>query len=220
MAAMLFRGFFIDFDLPSPRKSAKAGAVPKGFRAARLDDVIEVFDQRRVPLSARERERRKGPYPYHGATSVLSYVDDYLFDGAYVLVGEDGSVINPDGAPVTQYAWGKFWVNNHAHVLRGKNGISTEHLLLHLQHSSVAPFITGAVQQKLTQANLRRIPFLLPPHEVCRAFEEAIAPLYAQLRANTEKSRTLVELREALLPRLISGELSATRAEHMTAAAD
>ena len=138
----------------------------------------------------------------------MDYVDDYLFDGIYALMGEDGSVINGDGTPVMQYVWGKFWVNNHAHVLRAKKGICTEHLLLHLKKSNIAAFVTGAVQPKLNQGNMNRIPFILPPPEIGEAFARTIEPLFAQVRANTDQSRALATLRDALLPKLLSGELS------------
>ncbi len=184
--------------------------VPTGWRATTLGEVIEIFDSKRIPLSGREREARKGRYPYHGAASVMDYVDDYLFDGIYALMGEDGSVINDDGTPVLQYVWGKFWANNHAHVLRGKNGISTEHLLLHLKGCNIAPFVNGAVQPKLNQGNMNRIPFMLPPPEIGQAFAKTIEPLFAQIRANTEQSRTLATLRDTLLPKLLSGEVSIT----------
>jgi type I restriction enzyme S subunit len=138
----------------------------------------------------------------------MDYVDDFLFDGIYALMGEDGSVINDDGTPVLQYVWGKFWVNNHAHVLRGKNGVSTEHLLLHLKGCNIAPFVNGAVQPKLNQGNMNRIPFMLPPPEIGQAFANTIDPLFAQIRANTEQSRTLATLRDTLLPKLLSGEIT------------
>jgi restriction endonuclease S subunit len=201
--AALFPGSFQDSPI---------GHIPTGWRAAHLGDVVEVFDSKRVPLSGREREQRKGKYPYHGAASVMDYVDDFLFDGIYTLMGEDGSVINGDGTPVMQYVWGKFWVNNHVHVLRGKNGICTEHLLLHLKNSNIAAFVTGAVQPKLNQGNMNRIPFTLPPKEIGEAFAKTIEPLFAQIRANTDQSRTLATLRDTLLPKLLSGELSVAEA--------
>jgi type I restriction enzyme S subunit len=228
-AQALFQSWFVDFDpvrakldgrTPSGMDAATAalfpdsfeesplGHIPKGWRAGSLREVIEVFDFKRVPLSGREREQRKGSYPYHGAASVMDYVDDYLFDGIYMLMGEDGSVINDDGTPVTQYVWGKFWVNNHAHVLRGKNGIFTEHLLLHLKDSNIASFVTGAVQPKLNQGNMNRIPFIIPPPEISQAFGEKIDPLFSRIRANTDQSRNLATLRDTLLPKLLSGELS------------
>jgi type I restriction enzyme S subunit len=143
----------------------------------------------------------------------MDYVDSYLFDGIYLLMGEDGSVVRDDGTPVLQYVWGKFWVNNHAHVLRGRDGFSTEHLLLHLQSSNITAFVTGAVQPKLNQGNMNRMPVLLPAAVVCQAFSDEIQPLYAQFRANAEQSRSLAALRDTLLPKLLSGELRVSEAE-------
>ena len=234
MARALFQSWFVDFDPvrakldgrpPTALDTATAalfpahfdhkaeGAVPKGWRATTLGEVIEISDSKRIPLSGREREARRGKYPYHGAASVMDCVDDFLFDGIYALMGEDGSVINEDGTPVLQYVWGRFWVNNHAHVLRGKNGISTEHLLLHLKGSNIAPFVNGAVQPKLNQGNMNRIPFMLPPPEIGQAFAKTIDPLFAQIRAKTDQSRTLATLRDTLLPKLLSGELSVAETE-------
>ena len=231
LARALFQSWFVDFDpvrakldgrkpigldettaalFPAHFDHKSEGVVPTGWLATTLGEVIEISDSKRIPLSGREREARQGKFPYHGAASVMDYVDDFLFDGIYALMGEDGSVINEDGTPVLQYVWGKFWVNNHAHVLRGKKGISTEHLLLHLKGSNIAPFVNGAVQPKLNQGNMNRIPFMLPPPEIGQAFAKTIEPFFAQIRATTEESRTLATLRDTLLPKLLSGELSAT----------
>ena len=234
IARALFQSWFVDFDpvrtkldgrtpsgldpataalFPDSFEESPLGLIPKGWQVGSLGEVIDIYDSKRVPLSGREREQRKGSYPYHGAASVMDHVDDYLFDGIYMLLGEDGSVINDDGTPVIQYVWGKFWVNNHAHVLQGKNGICTEHLLLHLKQSNIAAFVTGAVQPKLNQGNMNRIPFMLPSEEIGQAFAKAIEPLFAQIRANSDQSRILATLRDTLLPKLLSGELSVREAE-------
>ena len=89
-----------------------------------LSDVFEIFDSRRIPLSSQERAEREKIYPYYGAAGLLDYVDNFIFDGIFVLMGEDGSVVTEEGYPYLQYIWGQFWVNNHAHILQGKNGIS------------------------------------------------------------------------------------------------
>ena len=198
IAQTLFKSWFIDSTLTK---------LPKGWRETTLEDAIEIHDSKRIPLSSRERAERKGKIPYHGAASVMDYVDDYLFDGVYVLIGEDGSVVNEDNTPVLQYVWGQFWVNNHAHVLSGKNGVSIEHLFLFLKTVNIRPCVTGAVQPKLNQGNLCRVPFVLPPETICKEFAALIEPMFARIRANAEESRTLVELRDALLPKLLSGEL-------------
>lgn len=149
----------------------------------------------------------------------MDHVDDFLFDGIYFLMGEDGSVADTDGYPITQYVWGKFWVNNHAHILQGKNGISTEHVMLFAKRTSIQPYITGAVQAKLSQSNMWRIPFLMPLKAISESFGELIAPLYNRLRHNSDKAQTLATLRDNLLPRLISGQLRLPEAQTATEAA-
>jgi type I restriction enzyme S subunit len=143
----------------------------------------------------------------------MDYVDDYLFDGIYLLLGEDGSVMRENGLAVTQYVWGRFWVNNHAHVLRGKGPVSTEQAYLHFSFEPVAPFVTGAVQPKLSQGRMNSIPFVFAGEKICVAFSDLVGPWFARLRASTEEARTLAALRDTLLPRLISGELRVTDAE-------
>lgn len=191
---------------------------PDGWSERPLADFIDIHDSRRVPLSGKQRAKRQGPYPYHGAAGVMDGVDDFLFDGVHVLLGEDGSVVKADGRPYTQYVWGKFWVNNHAHVLRGR-GITSETLLVFLDQCDVAPFVTGAVQPKLSQGNLKAIPFIDAGDAVLQRFGEIVDPLFAQIRGTTEESRTLTQLRDTLLPKLISGELRIKDAEQFVEAA-
>jgi len=206
IAQAIFKSWFVD---------AIRNGLPEGWQYGTLRDAIAIHDSKRIPLSGRQRAERQGKYPYYGAASVMDYVDDFLFDGVYVLIGEDGSVVNDDDSPVLQYVWGKFWVNNHAHVLTGQNGISVEHLFLFLQTVNIRPFITGAVQPKLNQGNLCRIPFTLPPESVNQGFARLVEPLFARIRANDEQSSTLAALRDALLPKLISGELRVPDAERI-----
>jgi type I restriction enzyme, S subunit len=129
------------------------------------------------------------------------------------LVGEDGSVVGDSGFGVTQYVWGKLWVNNHAHVLQGKGAVSTEQLYLYFHFEPVAPYVTGAVQPKLSQGRMNMIPFLFAGENVCRAFRELSDPLFAKLRSCAEETRILTALRDTLLPKLISGELRVKAAE-------
>ena len=120
----------------------------------RLEDVIELFDSKRIPLSSREREQRKGIYPYYGATGILDYVNGFLFSGEYVLFAEDGTVTDTNGHPIVQLVNGSFWVNNHAHILKGKNGWHDYTLYVALKQLNVDKAVTGAVQPKINQANL------------------------------------------------------------------
>lgn len=193
----LFPDRFVDSEL---------GSIPAGWEVKKLGRVIDIHDSKRIPLNSRERAKRKGPYPYYGATSIMDYVDDYLFEGVYVLMGEDGSVIDNNGHPVTQYIWGKFWVNNHAHVLTG-NEISNEHLYLALKNTNIRPYVTGAVQPKVNQKNLQSIQIVLPSKEITEEFDSCINPFFELFRHNSEEVETFTKLRDTLLPKLISGEL-------------
>ena len=229
IARTLFRSWFVDFDpvrakaegrqpegmdaetaalFPDRFVDSELGPIPEGWRATTLGDVIEIHDSKRVPLSSQQRAKRRGPFPYYGATSIMDYVDEYLFDGVYLLVGEDGSVINDDQSPIVQYVWGQFWVNNHAHVLTPAGEISTEHLALALRHSNIAPFVTGAVQAKVSQGNLRRVPILRASDLLNARFAQLIAPLFSGFRANSEESLTMAALRDTLLPELLSGRIT------------
>lgn len=106
------------------------GTIPEEWHLGTVAEIIELHDAKRIPLSSRERANLAKIYPYYGATSVMDYVDRYLFDGIYLLLGEDGTVIDSKGYPILQYVEGKFWVNNHAHIITGKNNLSVELLYL------------------------------------------------------------------------------------------
>ena len=126
-----------------------------------LGDYIEVYDNFRKPLSSISRNTDK-IYPYYGATGILDYIDDYIFDGEYVLMAEDGSVITDNGNPIIQFIDGKSWVGNHAHVLRTKNNLSLYSLYFILKDTNVKNAITGAVQMKINQANMKKIIIAIP----------------------------------------------------------
>ena len=233
MARALFKSWFVDFDpvrakmegrdtglpqdiadlFPDRLVDSEMSEIPERWEATSLGTVIEIHDRKRIPLNKRQRAERQGPYPYYGAAGIMDYVNDFLFDGVYILTGEDGSVVDAHGHPVVQYVWGKFWVNNHAHVLKGRKDISDEHLYLLLQRANITAFVTGAVQPKLNQKNLKAIPLVLPTGPACRVFSGLVAPLFARVRHNADESERLVALRDALLPKLISGEIRVQYAE-------
>jgi len=197
----------LDALFPDSFENSEMGEIPKGWEVTDLGDVIDIYDSKRIPLSSRQRAKRPGPYPYYGASSIMDYVDDYIFDGVYMLIGEDGSVINDFGFPVTQYVWGKFWVNNHAHVIQGRGSTSTETLLLWMRQTPIIAYVTGAVQPKLNQANLKSIPIIRPPDSVTGTFDKIISPLFSNIRRNTEEITTLSAMRDLTLPNLMKGNL-------------
>lgn len=173
----------------------------------RLDDIISIYDSQRKPLSGQQREKMEKLYPYYGAASLMDYVDNYLFDGIYLLLGEDGTVSDSEGFPMLQYVWGKFWVNNHAHILQGKNGFTTESLYILLKQTNVSSIVTGAVQPKISQANLKSVPITMPPINLLNQYNDIIKPLFDQIRTNQNQIQQLSTLRDTLLPKLMSGEI-------------
>lgn len=183
------------------------GSMPNDWHQGTVSEIIELHDFKRIPLSSRMRAKLAKVYPYYGATSIMDYVDNYLFDGIYLLLAEDGTVINEEGFPIVQYVDGKFWVNNHAHIITGKNGYSVEALYLLFMLTNVKSFVTGAVQPKISQTNLKKIPIIIPSEPEIKKFDLLIQPIFAQIRNYKAENNLLSNLRDSLLPLLMSGKL-------------
>lgn len=132
-------------------------------RTVFLSDVVDVFDHLRKPLSTMSRSLMQGSIPYYSANGVIDHINQCIFHGQYILVAEDGSVRTSDGHPVVKLTGSNenFWVSNHAHVLRAKSGISTRYLYYNLCTSNIDQCVTGAVQLKVSQENLLRLPINL-----------------------------------------------------------
>ena len=201
-AKALYKNWFFDF---SPFSSD--GNLPDGWRLGTVGDIIQLHDSKRVPLSGAERDKMAKVYPYYGAASRMDYVDSYLFDGIYLLLGEDGTVVDSLGFPILQYVYGQFWVNNHAHIITGKEGFSVEELYLLFSLTNIKSIVTGAVQQKVSQQNLKKVPAIIPSKEALDAFDEIIQPVFTQIRNLRDENANLAILRDTLLPKLMSGEL-------------
>ena len=184
-------------------------ALRGGSKTVRFSDIVALEDSKRVPLNSRDREARKGPYPYYGATSVMDYVDDYLFDGIRVLLGEDGTVIDSGGRPILQYVWGKYWVNNHAHILASSGEYSLEAIYVALRRTAINHIVTGAVQMKISQRNLKSLELEMPNLKNLDYLQD----LFAAYRSNQDESAKLAFLRDALLPKLMSGEIDVSKVD-------
>lgn len=201
-AKALYKNWFFDFSTFS-----SDGNLPDGWRLGTVGDIIQLHDSKRVPLSGAERNKMAKVYPYYGAASRMDYVDSYLFDGIYLLLGEDGTVVDSLGFPILQYVYGQFWVNNHAHIITGKEGFSVEELYLLFSLTNIKSIVTGAVQQKVSQQNLKKVPAIIPGKEALDAFDEIIQPVFTQIRNLRDENANLAVLRDTLLPKLMSGEL-------------
>ncbi|MGB3454378.1 MAG: restriction endonuclease subunit S [Moheibacter sp.] len=180
--------------------------IPEGWEVGELQEIMENFDSQRVPLSKDQRAIRKGLYPYYGAASLMDYVDDYIYDGSYILLGEDGSVVNDNGTPVLQYVWGKFWVNNHAHVLKGKNGFNENSLYILLKNINITDKITGGVQAKINQANLNSIQILIPTIYYLDDYNNKLNLIFDRFKVSIIQNQKLRQLQDLLLSRMVKIE--------------
>ena len=168
-----------------------ADLCPDGVEFKPLEQCCTILDNRRKPVTKAAREA--GEYPYYGANGVQDYVSDYIFDGIFVLVGEDGSVVTPNGNPVVNWAEGKIWVNNHAHIIEEKDGVLLRFLYHYIQTVNVAALIHGNIP-KLTGGDFRAIKIPVPPLEVQREivrildnFTALTAELQAELQARKKQ---------------------------------
>lgn len=163
---------------------------------ARLGDICEILDKNRIPITASNRQ--SGPYPYYGANGVQDYVDDYIFDDELVLLAEDGGSFGSKDKPIAYRVSGKCWVNNHAHVLKPKDGLDVDYLCYSLMFYDVSGLVNGATRQKLTQAEMRKMEIPLPPLDEQRriaAVLDKVTGLIAKRRQQLEMLDELVKAR-------------------------
>ena len=168
-----------------------AELCPDGVEIRCLEDCCNLLDKKRKPVTKASREA--GKYPYYGANGVQDYVSDYIFDGTFVLVGEDGSVITKSGTPVVTWAEGKIWVNNHAHIIEEKDGVMLRYLYHYIQTIDVTSLIHGNIP-KLTGGDFKALKIAVPPLEVQReivrvldSFTLLTAELTAELTARKKQ---------------------------------
>ena len=128
----------------------------------RFDEVTNNFDKKRIPLSSAQREKRQGKYRYYGAQGVIDHIDDFIFDGTYLLIAEDGENLKSKKQNIAQVVDGQFWVNNHAHIVQGNELCDTRYLCYLLNSMDLSGYVTGSAQPKLSQANLNAVTLLLP----------------------------------------------------------
>ena len=130
-------------------------SISQNARVVKLGDVCHILDSRRRPVTA--KDRIAGPYPYYGANGVQDYVNDYIFDDDLVLLAEDGGHFGSKTKPIAYRVSGKCWVNNHAHVLKPKQGLNIDYLCYSIMYYDVSKLVNGATRQKLTQADMRKM---------------------------------------------------------------
>ena len=168
--------------------------LPEGWAWARLESALFNRDAERVPVSVADREKLDKLYDYYGASGVIDKVDSYLFDKPLLLVGEDGANLLTRSKPIAFMARGKYWVNNHAHVLDGISESYLEYIALYINSISLAPYVTGTAQPKMNQAKMGLIFVPLPP----LAEQRRIVGRVGELMPLVDEYGGLEDAREAL----------------------
>ena len=168
------------------------------FKKYKLGECVEILDNRRIPLSSIQRKELNKVYPYYGAQGIIDYVDDYLFDGDYVLVAEDGNNLKSRVEPIAIWASGKFWVNNHAHILGEKNGFDLKYIYYLLNNTDIRGFISGSAQPKLNQENMSEILVALPSLSIQRNISSFLFSLDSKISLNQAINRNLESIAKQL----------------------
>jgi type I restriction enzyme S subunit len=159
-----------------------------------LGEICLNEDARRVPVKSSDRKAMQGRFPYYGASGVIDHVDDYLFEGQRLLVGEDGANLIARSSPIAFIADGKYWVNNHAHVLSENGKAKLRFLEYYFALVDLKPFVTGSAQPKLTRSALDSLPVPLPPLDLQERFESVLTALdarFAQAEISAQQASSL-----------------------------
>ena len=174
------------------------------FSNVSFGDVTDNFDKKRIPLSAAQREKRQGKYRYYGAQGVIDLVDDYIFDGTYLLIAEDGENLKSKKSNIAQLASGKFWVNNHAHVIQCKKGYDIRYLCYLINLTDLSGYITGSAQPKLSQSSMNAIVLPMPKFEIQKEVADFIEKFDKKIQINEKVNDNLQQQAFAAFDNLVA----------------
>ena len=164
----------------------------------RFDEVTINFDKKRVPLSGAQREKRQGNFRYYGAQGVIDHIDDFIFDGTYLLIAEDGENLKSKKQNIAQVVEGQFWVNNHAHIVQGNELCNTRYLCYLLNSMDLSGYVTGSAQPKLSQANLNAVTLFLPSITVQERIVECLYLFDKKIAVNQKINDNLEQQAQAI----------------------
>ena len=180
---------------------------PKGWEVKLFGSVCSNCDSKRIPLKTSDRAKRSGPYPYYGASGIIDYIDDYIFDGEYLLIGEDGANLVARSTPIAFLATSQFWVNNHAHVIASNGKAALQFFEQFFSFIDLKPFISGSAQPKLTRSKLNNIPVPLPPINLQTKYVKIISARNSSNKKEIDLKQGANNLFNSLTQRAFRGEL-------------
>lgn len=187
-------------------KQTEVGEIPVDWEVKKLKEVADFFDGRRRPISERDRTKMRGEYPYYGASGIVDYVNDYIFDEELILLGEDGENILSRSCRLAFRVSGKIWVNNHAHVLKPKEDIDIGFLTEYLESLDYEQYNTGTAQPKLNKRVCSEIPVFLPSFPEQTAIATVLSNMDAEIIALEKKSDKTRALKLGMMQELLTGK--------------
>jgi len=163
------------------------GEIPINWKVLNIGEVCEFLDGKRIPVKKADRAKRQGEFPYYGASGIIDWIDDFIFDDDLILIGEDGANIVDRSKPLSFKVSGKIWVNNHAHVLKPLDFMDIDFLVEYLESISYTPYTSGTAQPKINKAACEAIPVPVPPLDEQKRISHIFISYDEQIR-NAEKS--------------------------------
>lgn len=187
-------------------KMSEVGSIPVDWEVKRLGEIARILDNRRVPLN--DAQRRKGCYPYCGANGIVDYIDRYEFDEETVLIAEDGGNFSDFATrPIAYKMSGKYWVNNHAHVLTANAGYDLDYLFWQLVHKDITDFVTGGTREKLTRRQLETICVPAPSLKEQKAIAAVLSDMDAELAALSREKVKAEQIKQGMMQELLTGKI-------------
>jgi type I restriction enzyme S subunit len=199
-----------------PKMKIELVCIPQNWKYCKFDDVLINRDAERIPISASNRKKTAKIYDYYGASGVIDKVEQYLFDCDLLLIGEDGANLLSRSTPIAFIARGRYWVNNHAHVLAASEYIMLEYAELVINSMSLVPFVTGAAQPKLSQNMMNKIPIPIPPIEEQGRIVESVSKAFGVLDKVDELQSRYISDRETLKSKLIDAGIQGKLTERLS----
>lgn len=188
-------------------KDSELGRIPVEWEITTINSSCKNFDGKRVPIKSEDRKEMKGEYPYYGAQGIIDYVNNYIFEGLYLLVAEDGENVRGQKYNIAFVVEGKFWVNNHAHILQPNPELNINFIANILNYIDITKYVTGTGQPKLNKAQLQSIKIPLPPLKEQKQIAEILSITDKKLENLKTKKEALEELKKGLMQKLLTGEV-------------
>jgi len=193
-------------ELKPEYKQTDIGLIPEDWEAMKLREVADFLDGRRRPINERDRAKMRGEYPYYGASGVVDYVNDYIFDEELILLGEDGENILSRNCELAFRVSGKIWVNNHAHVMRPKANTDAGFLTDYLESLDYEQYNTGTAQPKLNKRVCSEIIVFLPSLTEQQAIAAILSDMDAEIAMLEQKRDKTRALKQGMMQELLTGK--------------